>query len=351
MMAPRSFPVVAALALAFPVSVGACASAAQDKPRAAASGPKAESLDGYAEWRTGEFLVVDGQRVVLASGGKFKGEGEARSFAAIPLGYEVKARGSRRPNGLLVADEVEAKPNGSALFENELREGFDQMEQKFLREGRMYEEDEESGKREDYGRLWTEGARVDRVRGMLNRLVPRYLKPEDFRIYVVENKEWNAMAAPNRSLYVFSGLLDDMNDDEVAIVIGHEVAHATHEHSRKQFKKDMLIQLAALGVAVLADETIKSEGKATVVQVAALIAATAWQSGYGRTHEDQADRVGLRYAYEGGFDASQGPRLWERFAKKYGDVPKIINFFFGDHSVAKDRARNLTRELALNYAH
>ena len=142
-----------------------------------------------------------------------------------------------------------------------------------------------------------------------------------------------------------------MNDDEVAIVIGHEVAHATHEHSRKQFKKDMLIQLAALGVAVIADETIKSEGKATAVQIAALIGATAWQSGYGRTHEDQADRVGLRYAYEGGFDPSQGPLLWERFAKKYGDVPKIINFFLGDHSVAKDRARNLSRELALNYAY
>ena len=330
---------------------GACASAGQGRPRAPESAPKAETLDGYAELRTGEFLVVDGQRVTLGPGGKFKGEGDALSFATIPLGYEVKARGPRRPNGLIVADQIEAKPNSVALFEDELREGFDEMERQFLREGRMYEEDEGSGKREDYGRLWTDGARVDRVRRILRRLVPGYLKPEDFRIYVVENKEWNAMAAPNRSLYVFSGLLDDMNDDEVAIVIGHEVAHATHEHSRKQFKKDMLIQLAALGVAVIADETIKSEGKATAVQVVALIAATAWQSGYGRTHEDQADRVGLRYAYEGGFDPSQGPRLWERFAKKYGDVPKIINFFLGDHSVAKDRGRNLSRELALNYAY
>lgn len=157
------------------------------------------------------------------------------------------------------------------------------------------------------------------------------------------------MAAPNDSMYVFSGLLADMDDDEVAIILGHELAHATHEHSRKQFKKDMLIQLAALGVAAVAEETVKNEKGRVVLQVAALLGASAWQSGYGRGHEDQADRVGLRYANEGGFDVRKGPALWNRFAKKYGDSPKLLNFFFGDHSVAQDRAKNLTRELALNY--
>jgi predicted Zn-dependent protease len=81
-----------------------------------------------------------------------------------------------------------------------------------------------------------------------------------------------------------------------------------------------------------------------------VLGASAWTSGYGRSHEDQADRVGLRYAAEGGFDVSKGPGLWNRFAQKYGNSPKALNFFFGDHSVAQDRARNLAREIALNYA-
>jgi Zn-dependent protease with chaperone function len=222
------------------------------------------------------------------------------------------------------------------------------MEQKYLTERRMYEEDD-TGRRQEYGRLYTKGQEVGRVRRILSRLVPGYLERRDFRIYVVENKEWNAMAAPNDSFYVFSGLLDDLDDDEVAIVLGHELAHATHEHSRKSYKKNMLIQLAALGVVAVAEESVDDKNKRVVLQVAALLGASAWTSGYGRSHEDQADRVGLRYASEGGFDVGKGPTLWNRFAAKYGDSPKVLNFFFGDHSVAQDRARNLTRELALNY--
>jgi hypothetical protein len=75
----------------------------------------------------------------------------------------------------------------------------------------------------------------------------------------------------------------------------------------------------------------------------------AWSNGYGRNLEDQADRVGLRYAYEAGFDITKGPRLWNRFAKKYGEPGKTANFFFGDHSLSSQRAVALERELALNY--
>jgi hypothetical protein len=75
----------------------------------------------------------------------------------------------------------------------------------------------------------------------------------------------------------------------------------------------------------------------------------AWTNGYGRDLEDQADRVGLRYVYEGGFDAARGPQLWKRFAKKYGDGNKVANFFFANHSRSSARAANLEREVALNY--
>jgi hypothetical protein len=168
------------------------------------------------------------------------------------------------------------------------------------------------------------------------------------RVYVIENKEWNAFAMGNYSIYVFSGLLDDMDDDEVAIVLGHELVHASHEHSRKQFKKDMWIQIAMLG-ALGAASTIDSDTSQALASLAVIAAGTAWKSGYGRGMEDQADRVGLRYAYEAGYDITKGPRLWNRFAKKYGEGNKVANFFFSDHSLSAARATKLEKELAYNY--
>ena len=73
------------------------------------------------------------------------------------------------------------------------------------------------------------------------------------------------------------------------------------------------------------------------------------KSGYGRGMEDQADRVGLRYAYEAGYDITKGPRLWNRFAKKYGEGNKVANFFFSDHSQSAARATKLEKEIAFNY--
>ncbi len=192
------------------------------------------------------------------------------------------------------------------------------------------------------------GPQVDRVRHIVDTLLPPYLHPEDVRIYVIENKEWNAFAMGNYSIYVFTGLLDDMDDDEVAIVLGHELVHATHEHSRKQFKKDMWIQLLALG-ALGAASTIDDDTKQAIVGLAVVAGASAWQSGYGRGMEDQADRVGLRYAYEAGYDITKGPRLWNRFAKKYGEGNKVANFFFSDHSQSAARATKLEKEIAFNY--
>lgn len=78
-----------------------------------------EHLDGYAEWRQGTEIIVDGQRVRSTAATKFKGSGDAKDFAVIPLGYEVKVTGTRRPDGAVEARTVEARPNGVALFEAE----------------------------------------------------------------------------------------------------------------------------------------------------------------------------------------------------------------------------------------
>ena len=307
-----------------------------------AEGGRGEKVDGYAEWHAGACLIADAQRVCPAPKLKFKGEGEARSFDAIPLGYEFKAKGKRQRDGSLLAHEVEAKPNGSAMFEGEVRSATDQAEAQARQSGRFGDD------KAPVGKLVESGPQVERVRRIVDNLLPEYIPRESVRCYVIENKEWNAFAMGNYSIYVFSGLLDDMDDDEVAIVLGHELVHASHEHSRKQFKRDMWIQIAMLG-ALGAASTIDSDTQQALAALAVVAAGSAWKNGYGRGMEDQADRVGLRYAYEAGYDITKGPRLWNRFAKKYGEGNKAANFFFSDHSLSAARATKLEKEIAYNY--
>jgi Zn-dependent protease with chaperone function len=309
-------------------------------------GGRGEKVDGYAEWRAGACLIVDGQKVCPAPLMKWKGEGEAKSYDSVPLGYEVKAEGKRLADGTLRALKMEAKPNGSGMIEGAVRTATDEAEQRARANGRFLEG--EGSKAKSIGRLITEGPQVDRVRGIVDSLLPPYMHPEDVRIYVIENKEWNAFAMGNYSIYVFTGFLADMDDDEVAIVLGHELVHATHEHSRRQMKRDMIVQLATAGL-LGATSTIDDDKKQIVAGLVVLAASSAYASGYGRSMEDQADRVGLRYAYEAGYDITKGPRLWNRFAKKYGEGNKAANFFFGDHSLSAARAAKLEKEVAFNY--
>jgi hypothetical protein len=302
-------------------------------------------LDGYVEGREGGELIVDGQRVRPGSRVKLKGQGPG--FAAIPLGYEVKVKGVRGPDGAVLAEEIEARPNGRALFEDDLRESFDALEDRFRRAGRLFEEGP-YGFRHTIGALWEEGPEVDRAWSVFESLLPWYLDAREYRVYVVDNPEWNAIAAPNGSIYVFRGLLDGLDDDELALVLGHELAHATHEHSRKQYKKRMFLGLGTLAAVVALDD-VENTGQRVAFQLAAVLLSSAWQNGYGRRHEEQADRVGMRYAFEAGYDVRKGPGMWDRFAGRYQGGGGAWNFFFGSHQAAKERAANLRRELRENY--
>ncbi len=308
---------------------------------------KTEKVSGYAEWRRGDHLIVDGQRVAAGSATKFKGKG-ITGLAAIPLGYEVEAKGYRLPDGVLLASEIEAKANGAGMFEGDIRNTTAEMEAQWLKAGAVFEEDEE-GKDKVIGRIVTRGPAVDRVQRIVRRVTPPYVDPASLRVHVVDTKDWNAMAMGNGAIWVFTGLLDALDDDEVAVVIGHELAHYTHEHSRREFKRAFWGQLIAIGAMLATEAATDSDKKKAAVAVAALASALVLRNGYSRNLEDQADRVGLRYAYEGGYNVSKGPALWVKFRDKYGDQNGLMNFFLGEHSTATARVKNLDREIALNY--
>jgi Zn-dependent protease with chaperone function len=310
----------------------------------AEEGPRVK-LNGYAEFEKNGTLTVDGQRVVTDNQTQFKGRG-IRGLSSIPLGYEVKVEGWRQRDGKVRAKKIEAKQNGSAMYESDVVNATNQIENEWVNAGEMYME---NGRRhESVGDIVDSGAEVERVRAIMLKLLPPYVGADDVRVHVVETKEWNAAAMGNGAVWVYTGLLNDMSDDEIAIILGHELAHYTHEHSRKGMKTSFWGQLAGVAGAV-GVSTIDNNAARSAAELGATLGLSAWQSGYSREMEDQADRVGLRYAYEAGFDVSKGPELWAKFRKKYGEQDTVSSFFFGSHSRPTDRIRNINRELRRNY--
>jgi hypothetical protein len=157
------------------------------------------------------------------------------------------------------------KANGG-LHENEVVQEFDDVERAWLANGTMVLS---NGKElTNVGRIEDTGLVVDRARRIMRRIVPPYVDATHIRVHVVDSDEWNARAMCNGAIWVNTGLLNDASDDELAVVLGHELAHYTYEHMRQSVK----------------------DAKRSLL---------AWENGYGRNLEDQADRVGLRYAYEG----------------------------------------------------
>jgi putative metalloprotease len=198
------------------------------------------------------------------------------------------------------------------------------------------------------GALITSGPQYERVMRIVDRVMPPYIERSEVDVYVVDNKEWNAMAMANYSIFVFTGIINDLDDDELALVIGHEFAHATNEHSRRQMSKSSFSQIAGQ-VAMIGASKIGNTTARALAQQATSLGYSAFNNGFSRDYEDQADRVGMRYAYEGGYDETKGPGLWKKFAERYGDMPKVQNYFFGGHSTSGDRAKNLEREVQNNY--
>ena len=262
----------------------------------------------------------------------------------------IKVKGVRLDDGSVRALEVEVKPNGDALFEAEVLTVTNDLEALWVKKGMMFEpgDTDDDDDIEVVGKLLTDGPAFERVLRITRRLLPPYLDESAIRVYLVDTEEWNAAAMSNGAVWIYTGLADAMSDDELAVVIGHELAHVTHEHSRRSAKADMWSELLGAGVS-LAAEAIKNDALKTTVQVAAVVATVTSLSKYSRGHEDQADRVGLRYVHEAGFDVTTGPKVWKKFQDKYGDENRVVNFFLGSHSRSADRIRNMEAELELNY--
>ena len=165
-----------------------------------------------------------------------------------------------------------------------------------------------------------------------------------FKFFVVDQKVPNASASPNGTVIVHSGIITAMeNEAQLVAVLSHEISHATEEHTYRQSQFHKKVRMAiAIGGAVGAAYGGRAVADLTNLTLAAI------RNGYQRSLENQADRVGMEYMVNAGYDPREAPRVWKVMAVKFGDHP--TNFFWSDHDNDTTRRSYLMAELKNNYA-
>jgi predicted Zn-dependent protease len=192
---------------------------------------------------------------------------------------------------------------------------------------------------------------TERVRAIAKRLIAQTgtfrLDALDWKweVNVQDSKEVNAYCMPGGKIMVYTGLIEKLNatDDELAAVMGHEIAHALREHGRERMSEAYAEQVGLLGLAVLlgTNESTKKNAGA-YVQAASVATAVALTLPHSREHEREADRIGLELSARAGYDPAAAISLWQKMAKEGGQKPPE---FLSTHPADESRIADMQRLL------
>jgi predicted Zn-dependent protease len=167
------------------------------------------------------------------------------------------------------------------------------------------------------GLLNRDPAQVARVRGIAQRLIaqtaafradaPSWRWEEN----VVTSKEVNAWCMPGGKIAVYTGLIERLQptDDELAAVMGHEIAHALREHGRERASQALA---QGIGVAVVGAALGLGGGAQDLTQ---LVLDLTFNLPNSRVDETEADRIGVELAARAGYDPRAAVTLWEKMQK------------------------------------
>lgn len=198
------------------------------------------------------------------------------------------------------------------------------------------------------GQLDTQSRTAQRVHKIFNKMVPyanaenHTGQPFNWQIEVIKSKELNAWAMPGGKMAFYTGLVESLNltDDEIATVMGHEMAHALKEHGKKKANMGQFTDVLA-GVAHVALSTqIGSDGSAVVV---GLTKDWALDKPYSRSAETEADEVGLLLMAKSGYNPQAAPGLWDKIQKASKGSQSVLDKLSSTHPSDKDRQENLLR--------
>src|SRR5690554_4319439 len=172
------------------------------------------------------------------------------------------------------------------------------------------------------GALDSNAAQTQRVRNITQNLIRHVgvFRPDasqwDWQVHVINDNSVNAWCMPGGKMAVYAGLINTLkpSDDELAAVIGHEMAHALREHSREQVSQQMA---TGLGLSVLSAVT----GMPAAGDLGSELTKVMFTLPNSRTHETEADRIGVELAARAGYDPRAAITLWQKMGSLSGERP------------------------------
>ncbi len=192
----------------------------------------------------------------------------------------------------------------------------------------------------------TDTAELARIKEIVRRIARVSHHPDfPYEAHLANLPIVNAWCAPGGKIMVYTGLWDGPNAlvnkrdaNELAAVLGHEMAHANARHVTKALSRNMtLMVVGEVATSIIGAASV--EGADLFGQIFSQ-GVNVYVPSYSRKNESQADRIGLMYMARAGYDPRAAVRLWERAAQKRGDRTSI----YSSHPANGERAKKL-REL------
>jgi len=191
---------------------------------------------------------------------------------------------------------------------------------------------------------------VKRLRGIAARIVPNAQRWNpaaanwQWEVNLLNSDQVNAFCMPGGRIAFFTGILTKLNltDDEVAMVMGHEIAHALREHARKRAVQSTAVSLASrLGGAVLSsylgiDPRITDAGANVAGQLTVMK--------FSRGDETESDLVGIDLAARAGYDPRAGIALWQKMGAVNAQQPME---FLSTHPSGNSRIQDMQKQMPL----
>ncbi|MEZ5105838.1 MAG: M48 family metallopeptidase [Draconibacterium sp.] len=178
-------------------------------------------------------------------------------------------------------------------------------------------------------------ASVKRVGQRISQAVEAYLKEigrselingYKWEFNVLQNNALNAWCMPGGKIAFYEGIMPVCKDDNgIAVVMSHEIAHAVAKHSNERMTQEMAIQFGGMALS-----QALSEKKEETQQIAMLAFGVGSQLGvilpYSRSHESEADELGLYFMAMAGYDPHEAPVFWERMmAQGESGTPEFLS--------------------------
>ncbi|WP_105902069.1 M48 family metallopeptidase [Vibrio gangliei] len=184
-------------------------------------------------------------------------------------------------------------------------------------------------------------AYVTCVANAITKQVPKQDSFDDWEVVVFDSEQVNAFALPGGKIGVYTGLLNvATNQDQLATVLGHEVAHVLANHGNERMSRS---QITNTGLQITDVALAGSEYRSMTMGALGLGVQYGITLPYGRTQETEADIMGIDLMAKAGFNPQQSIQLWKNMAKASGgsQPPELLS----THPSHNTRIQDLTAEI------